>query len=218
MAVNSAAALSFLSGREKHSLFVQSRWIWCRVVGSRGTGACSLFRDERKARTNGRSTRMEGPQVLLEPNVAQAIAVILHEFATNAAKYGALSVPNGQIDLKWLHEADGQLILRWTEMGSRCRKSAYHRDWASHLSIMRVGSALSLTTSGESGSRGWLHLIPPTSKSNGRRSLSTSISIASPANQHRRRAAGTTCGLVQILPSKTRIRRITTTRPSPPPP
>jgi two-component sensor histidine kinase len=43
--------------------------------------------------------------------------VTLHELATNAAKYGALSVPNGRIDLKWLHEADGRLILRWTEIG-----------------------------------------------------------------------------------------------------
>ena len=43
--------------------------------------------------------------------------MILHELATNAAKYGALSGTNGQIELKWLHEADGRLILRWTEIG-----------------------------------------------------------------------------------------------------
>ena len=47
--------------------------------------------------------------------MAQAIAMTLHELATNAAKYGALSVPNGRIDLKWSHEADGRLHLRWTE-------------------------------------------------------------------------------------------------------
>ena len=61
--------------------------------------------------------RIEGPQVLLEPNAAQTIAVILHELATNAVKYGALSAANGQVDLKWSHEADGRLHLRWTETG-----------------------------------------------------------------------------------------------------
>ena len=51
------------------------------------------------------------------PTRAQAIAVTLHELATNAAKYGALSAAKGQIELKWSHEADGRLILLWTEMG-----------------------------------------------------------------------------------------------------
>jgi PAS domain S-box-containing protein len=94
-----------------HSLFVQSRWIGAElsaVAAQELAPYCDT--DERRA-------RIDGPQILLEANVAQAIAVILHELATNAAKYGALSVPNGQIDLKWLHEADGWLILRWTEMG-----------------------------------------------------------------------------------------------------
>ena len=60
---------------------------------------------------------MDGPQVLLEPNEAQAIAVILHELATNAAKYGALSVANGEVNLKWWYEPTRQLNLRWTETG-----------------------------------------------------------------------------------------------------
>jgi two-component sensor histidine kinase len=61
--------------------------------------------------------QIDGPQVLLEPNAAQAIAVTLHELATNAAKYGALSVAKGQVDLKWSHDADERLILCWTEFG-----------------------------------------------------------------------------------------------------
>jgi two-component sensor histidine kinase len=46
-----------------------------------------------------------------------AIAVTLHELATNAAKYGALSATEGQIEVKWSHTADGCLILLWTETG-----------------------------------------------------------------------------------------------------
>ena len=61
--------------------------------------------------------RIDGPQVLLEPNVAQAVAVTLHELATNAAKYGALSTVQGKVELQWSHATDGQLILRWTEHG-----------------------------------------------------------------------------------------------------
>ena len=61
--------------------------------------------------------RIEGPQVLLEPNIAQTIAIALHELATNAAKYGSLSVPNGRTALTWSHEANGQLILCWSEVG-----------------------------------------------------------------------------------------------------
>jgi two-component sensor histidine kinase len=51
------------------------------------------------------------------PYAAQAIAIALHELATNAAKYGALSVADGQVDLKWSHEPNGELHLRWMERG-----------------------------------------------------------------------------------------------------
>jgi hypothetical protein len=61
--------------------------------------------------------QIDGPSVLLEPNAAQAIAVILPELATNAAKYGALSVPNGHVRIDWSHEQNGQLVFRWTEKG-----------------------------------------------------------------------------------------------------
>ena len=69
--------------------------------------------------------RIDGPQVLLEPDAAQAIAVTLHELATNAAKYGALSAAKGQIELKWSHKADGRLILRWTETGGPAVQDTY---------------------------------------------------------------------------------------------
>jgi two-component sensor histidine kinase len=51
------------------------------------------------------------------PNTAQALAVTLHELATNAIKYGCLSVPNGHVEVMWSRGADRQLILRWTERG-----------------------------------------------------------------------------------------------------
>ena len=58
---------------------------------------------------------IEGPFVVLTPDTAQAIAVTLHELATNAAKYGSLSVSGGRVRVEWSQADSGQIILRWTE-------------------------------------------------------------------------------------------------------
>src|SRR5205823_4238012 len=57
-----------------------------------------------------------GPQVVLQPATAQALALALHELATNAAKYGALSTATGKVRLGWELTADS-LVLRWDETG-----------------------------------------------------------------------------------------------------
>jgi two-component sensor histidine kinase len=61
--------------------------------------------------------QIDGPQVSLATNTAQAIAMTLHELATNAAKYGSLSVPEGGLCVKWSHRAAGELTLHWIESG-----------------------------------------------------------------------------------------------------
>ena len=94
-----------------HSLFVQTRWIGAELSTIAKQELAPYFeKGEMRA-------RIDGPQVLLEPNAAQAIGVILHELATNAAKYGALSSAKGKIDLSWSDESDARLELRWTEAG-----------------------------------------------------------------------------------------------------
>jgi two-component sensor histidine kinase len=60
---------------------------------------------------------IEGAVVMLRPDAAQAIAVCLHELATNAAKYGALSLPGGRVDVNWSMAPDGRLIFHWSEVG-----------------------------------------------------------------------------------------------------
>jgi PAS domain S-box-containing protein len=94
-----------------HSLFVETRWIGAELSAI-ATQELAPYLDEHEKRVS-----MEGPETLLKPDVAQAVAVILHELATNASKYGALSDANGQIKLTWARSEEGQLTLRWTELG-----------------------------------------------------------------------------------------------------
>jgi two-component system CheB/CheR fusion protein len=62
---------------------------------------------------------MDGPTVLLVPERALALGMVLHELATNAVKHGAFSVPQGKVAVEWrVREAsDGHwLRMHWTEM------------------------------------------------------------------------------------------------------
>jgi two-component sensor histidine kinase/ActR/RegA family two-component response regulator len=61
--------------------------------------------------------RISGPDVVLKPKATQAIMLALHELATNAVKYGALSVPTGHVEVVWSVSDDEQrhLHLQWSE-------------------------------------------------------------------------------------------------------
>jgi PAS domain S-box-containing protein len=64
--------------------------------------------------------RVGGPAAHLAPNAATAMALALHELATNAAKYGALSTPQGKVSLTWALEGEGtarRLHMSWRESG-----------------------------------------------------------------------------------------------------
>jgi two-component sensor histidine kinase len=61
--------------------------------------------------------RLDGPDLMLEPKPAQALAMTLHELATNAAKYGALSADSGRVEIEWSRTAEDQIALRWAESG-----------------------------------------------------------------------------------------------------
>lgn len=93
-----------------HRLFVESRWS--------GADLRSLAEAELAA-YQGRDGRalIGGAPVMVSPDRAQALAVVLHELATNAAKYGSLSVAEGRVEVDWSRAADGGLVLRWTETG-----------------------------------------------------------------------------------------------------
>jgi PAS domain S-box-containing protein len=71
-----------------------------------------------EGRTDGDKARaaISGPDIRLAGGLVTTFALLLHEFATNAAKYGALSTPAGHIDIA-CSEDDGRFVLTWQERG-----------------------------------------------------------------------------------------------------
>lgn len=89
-----------------HTLLSQTRW--------EGADLASLVDEELEPyRADDRIT-IAGPAIAIRPAVAQNFALAIHEMATNAAKYGALSASSGRLDVSWSLEAD-KLVLRWRE-------------------------------------------------------------------------------------------------------
>jgi two-component sensor histidine kinase len=61
---------------------------------------------------------ISGPTVLLFQKAVAALSLALHELGTNAAKYGALSVPRGKVSVNWHYDPEASaLSLRWEEIG-----------------------------------------------------------------------------------------------------
>lgn len=61
--------------------------------------------------------RIDGPEVSLDAQQVLGLTLALHELATNASKYGALSVPDGRIDIAWTAAPDHAFGFVWTETG-----------------------------------------------------------------------------------------------------
>lgn len=59
---------------------------------------------------------ISGPAIACGEHALNGIALVFHEFATNAAKYGALQADQGQVDVRWAIE-DQDLVFRWSEQG-----------------------------------------------------------------------------------------------------
>lgn len=89
-----------------HTLLSQSRW----------DGADFLRLVSEELEPYGASGRItiDGPAILIKPTVAQNIALAIHELATNAAKYGALSASDGKLHVSWAMDGDF-LVVRWSE-------------------------------------------------------------------------------------------------------
>jgi PAS domain S-box-containing protein len=98
---------------ETQALLSRSRW--------RGVSLADLVRRELAPYASGGNTLVKGPYVGLTAAATQAMAMVLHELTTNAAKYGALSTPQGCVLVRWHRASNGgdptQLRLEWRESG-----------------------------------------------------------------------------------------------------
>jgi PAS domain S-box-containing protein len=98
---------------DAHALLSSGRW--------QGVNLAHLVRQELAPCAAALNTMVEGPDIVVAADAAQPVAFVLHELATNAAKYGALSIPKGRVSVQWRQRANGRvpgaLVLDWIETG-----------------------------------------------------------------------------------------------------
>jgi PAS domain S-box-containing protein len=94
-----------------HDLLTREHWeaVDLAHVITEATASCG---------SGERSMTVEGPAIRLAPKTAVTFAMAMHELCTNALKYGALSAPDGRIEVRWTIDEDAQgkrLRLKWEE-------------------------------------------------------------------------------------------------------
>jgi PAS domain S-box-containing protein len=109
---------------QTHVLLVDKDW--------KGLDLREVVRSETEPYT-GRVT-VEGPSILLNSRAAQNFALALHELATNASKYGALSIPGGRVAIHWnvlRPNGDQQFTFEWRESGGPPVMKPTHKGFGS---------------------------------------------------------------------------------------
>ncbi|WP_169747581.1 PAS domain S-box protein [Belnapia moabensis] len=113
-----------------HSLLAQGGWV--------GADLHTIIEKEVAAycipETSGTPVSLSGPRLPIAPYAVQSIGMVLHELATNAVKYGALSVPDGRVQVVWRLDQRGETLhLAWVETGGPPVTSPSRRGFGSRL-------------------------------------------------------------------------------------
>ena len=90
----------------------------------------------------GLQLNVEGPSVYISPGAAQHIGLALHELATNASKYGAWSIPSGEVSVNWKVLPAGGLHMSWRERNGPRVEPPCHKGFGSTLTEHVIAQAL----------------------------------------------------------------------------
>lgn len=109
-----------------HDLLTRSHW--------EGADLADILKHETVAHGSHRVT-LNGPPIALEPAAALSLGMIFHELATNAAKYGALSAPEGRVLVDWAvaNQLSPILTLSWREVDGPPVRAPERRGFGSRL-------------------------------------------------------------------------------------
>jgi len=92
----------------------------------------AVIADTLAAVAPAREVAVDGPRVLLPPKTAVSLAMAVHELATNALKYGGLSVREGSVSVRWTI-GEGRLRLEWREDGGPAVETPKHRGFGTRM-------------------------------------------------------------------------------------
>jgi two-component sensor histidine kinase len=89
----------------------------------------------------GERINVRGPAISVPAKKAQTLALVIHELATNAAKYGALSMPTGRVEIAWGTTND-QFFLDWSEIDGPSVEPPRKPGFGSVIITYVIGSEL----------------------------------------------------------------------------
>jgi PAS domain S-box-containing protein len=85
---------------------------------------------------NAHNTEIGGPNITLKAEAAQAVAMVLHELTTNAAKYGAFSSRTGRVSVNWrwlLNGSPDRLVIQWQEIDGPPVRAPSHSSYGTSI-------------------------------------------------------------------------------------
>ena len=132
-----------------HELLSHRQW--------RGIPLADLLQRELAPYATSNNTEIGGPEVMLTAEAGQAMAMVLHELVTNAAKHGALSTREGRVSVRWYQPLNGggrnRLVIEWQESGGPSvetpSKSGYGTGVIADLLPYELGGTVDLAFASE---------------------------------------------------------------------